>query len=111
MHPRSSGFIHHGVAHEESVQEYVGGRERHLGKLQHDADLGDEVDALSAVLTLLLERHAIDGRRSVGEVLESKKPLILSGLQDRARRHRGHGRPEGDHDNYGESRDSRSVVC
>ena len=75
MKARPTGSIDHGVTHIEAMKEDIGGRERDLWELEHDADLEDEIDAFAAVFALFLRGEAVKDRGRTEELLFGEEPL------------------------------------
>lgn len=77
MEARASRDVNHAVAHEETMEEDGCRGERDLWELEHDADLEDEIDALAAIVPLLLGRETIESGWSAEEFGFGEKPLRL----------------------------------
>lgn len=66
------------MAHVETMQEYIGGGESDLRELEHDADLEDEVNAFTTVLTFLFRREAVEDGGCAEELQFGEEPLGFS---------------------------------
>lgn len=77
MHARSLRDIDHAVSHEEPVEVDGCGRQSELGQLQHDADLGDEIDTFAATNMLRFHLHAVELRWRTSELFICEEPLGL----------------------------------
>ena len=70
------------MAHIKAMEKDIGGRERDLGELEHNADLEDEVDAFAAVLALFLRGEAVEDGGRAEELLFGEQPLGFGEKED-----------------------------
>jgi hypothetical protein len=82
MHARSLRYIDHAVPHEEPVEVDGGGRQSELGQLQHDADLGDEIDTFAATSMLRFNLHTVKLGWRTSEFFICEEPLGLRCVED-----------------------------